>query len=178
MYAIIRTGGKQYRVEPGNLLRVELLDKKLGSEFDISDVLFVGGDTPKFGTPTVSGAKVSVVVTQQDLGPKILIFKKKRRKGYRRLNGHRQPFTELFIKAISVGGESAKADGKPHVIDPVKQAEKKAELAKKMAGKPKEARQATKKAVTKKAAAPKKAAKKPAKKKVAKKPSKAKKSKA
>ncbi len=132
MYAVLKSGGKQFTVKPGDVIRVEKLDKKLGEEFDLTDVVYVGGDTPMFGTPTVSGASVSVVVTQQDRGDKITILKRKRRKGYRRTIGHRQYFTELFISEISVGGKSVKADGKPHIIDPEKSQARKAEIAAKM----------------------------------------------
>lgn len=178
MYAIIRTGGKQYKVQAGDVLRVEKLDQKLGSEVELSEVLFVGGDKSFVGAPLVSGAKVVAVVTQHDKDKKILVFKKKRRKGYRNLKGHRQPFTELFIQAItSPEGQTVKADNKPQIVDHQKNAEKKAELAQKHGSKAKKATVAKKKAaptkkVAKKAAGKKKAVKKTAKKKVAKKASK------
>jgi len=76
MYAIIRTGGKQYTVRPGDLLRVEKLPRELGAEFDLDDVLLVGGDKIHVGEPTVKNAKVTVVVTQQDRAPKVIVFKK------------------------------------------------------------------------------------------------------
>jgi len=130
MYAIIRSGGKQYRVQAGDCLRVEKIDQKIGSHLTISEVLFVGGEKVYLGAPYISGAKVSTVVTQHDLGPKILIFKKKRRKGFRKLNGHRQPFTELFVESItSPDGNVVKAETAPLVIDPEKIALKKAEYA-------------------------------------------------
>ena len=93
MYAIIQAGGKQYRVEAGDLLRVELLNKELGEEFDVTNVLLVGGDKTFIGQPQVENAKVTVVVTQQAKAPKVIVFKKKRRQGYRRMHGHRQFFT-------------------------------------------------------------------------------------
>lgn len=167
MYAIIQSGNRQYRAEAGKQLLVEKLDKKLGEQFDLEDVLFVGGDKPLVGTPNVKGAKVTVVVTQQARGPKILVFKKKRRHGFRRMNGHRQPITTLFVLSISAGGETVKADTKPVVVDPAK---KQARLEKLMAA-PKAERKAkaqakAKKKVAKKTAAPKKkTAKKAAKKK-------------
>ncbi len=120
MYAVVRTGGKQYTVKPGDLIRVEKLDKKLGEKFDLTDILFVGGDTATLGDPTVKGAKVSVQVTQLDKGSKITTIKRKRRKGYRRTIGHRQFFTELFVQSISAGGKSADAETKAHIIDPEK----------------------------------------------------------
>ncbi len=168
MYAIIRTGGKQYRVEPGEKFRVEKLDQKLGASFDITDVLLVGGQDTHIGTPLVAGAKVSVTVTQQDKYPKIMVFKKKRRKGYRRLKGHRQPFTELFVSSITGPSGTKKAEGKPQVIDRVATAEKKVAIVKKIAD-------AGKKLVAKKVAAAKVAQPKVAKKKSAAKKSGAKK---
>ena len=87
MYAIIRTGGKQYKVEAGDIVRVEKLQKELGSEFDLTDVLMVGGEKTFVGSPTVDSAKVTVVVTSQSKAPKVIVFKKKRRQGYRRLKG-------------------------------------------------------------------------------------------
>ncbi len=131
-YAIIRTGGKQYRVEPGESLRVEKLEQKLGASFDITDVLLVGGEETHIGTPLVSGAKVGVVVTQHAKFAKILVFKKKRRKGYRRLKGHRQPFTELFISYITGPKGTVKAESKPLIIDREKIAAKKTELREKI----------------------------------------------
>ena len=117
MYAIIRTGGKQYRVQPGDVIRVEKLDQKLGSEFDLTDILMVGGEAPVVGQPTVKNAKVTVVVTKQTKDRKVIIFKKKRRQGYRRFKTHRQPFTELFVKAISLEGKTAKSDTQANVVD-------------------------------------------------------------
>lgn len=115
MYAIIRTGGKQYRVAPGDVIRVEKLDQALGSEFDLTDVVFISENTQ--AGPSLKNAKVTVVVTRQTKDKKVIIFKKKRRQGYRRFKTHRQPFTELFVKAISHGGQTAKADDKPNVVD-------------------------------------------------------------
>ncbi|MCB0351582.1 MAG: 50S ribosomal protein L21, partial [Bdellovibrionales bacterium] len=90
MYAIIRTGGKQYTVRAGDTVRVEKLPRELGSEFLMDEVLFVGGEQVHVGEPTLKDAKVTVVVTQQAKAPKVIVFKKKRRQGYRRLQGHRQ----------------------------------------------------------------------------------------
>jgi large subunit ribosomal protein L21 len=101
MYAVIKTGGKQYRVMEGQKLRVE---KLLGSEGDavtFSDVLMIGGDAVKVGQPLVAGAKVSAKITRHARDKKIVVFKFKRRKNYRRKNGHRQPFTELLITGIT-----------------------------------------------------------------------------
>lgn len=117
MYAIIRSGGKQYRVQPGDVIRVEKLENELGSEFVSTDVLMVGGDTAAVGAPLVKDASVTLVVTKQTKDKKVIVFKKKRRQGYRKFATHRQPFTELFVKAISLGGKTTKADGEANVVD-------------------------------------------------------------
>ena len=118
MYAIIRTGGKQYKVQAGDVLQVEKLDQDLGKEFVISEVLMIGGDASHIGLPLVKDASVTVVVTKQARSRKVIVFKKKRRQGYRRLNTHKQDFTELFIMSITApGGLVAKAEAKPNVLD-------------------------------------------------------------
>jgi large subunit ribosomal protein L21 len=156
MYAIIRAGGKQYTVRAGDTVRVEKMAQDLGAEIDLKDILLVNGDQLHVGEPVLSGATVTVVVTRQDRGDKIIVFKKKRRQGYRRKNGHRQDFTELFVKSItSPSGEISKADKKAQVIDPAKTAERKAMWQAKMADMPRAERKAKKEA---KSAAPKKAA--------------------
>src|SRR4029079_9546652 len=109
--------------KPGDVLRVEKLDGELGAELVLTDILMVGGETTFVGSPTLD-AKVTAVVTNQQRGPKIVIFKKKRRQGYRRTGGHRQPYTELFIKAITTpDGKTTKADAEAKVFDPKKKAE-------------------------------------------------------
>ncbi len=101
MYAVVRTGGKQFRVEPGTAFRVEKLDGSVGDSVELKEVLLVGGeDSPKIGTPLVDGAKVVGTITAQARGPKITIFKMKRRKGYRRKSGHRQAYTEIRVDKI------------------------------------------------------------------------------
>jgi large subunit ribosomal protein L21 len=100
MYAVFKTGGKQYRVAQGDHLRVEKLVGDVGQTVTFSEVLLVGGDALKIGAPTVSGAKVEAKITAQDRGKKIVVFKFRRRKNYRRKNGHRQPFTALEVTAI------------------------------------------------------------------------------
>ncbi|PWU21808.1 MAG: 50S ribosomal protein L21 [Bdellovibrio sp.] len=118
MYAIVRTGGKQYRVQPGDIIRVEKLENALGSEFELTDVLMIGGETsPVLGQPNVQDAKVVVVVTKQTKDRKVVIFKKRRRQGYRRFKTHRQPFTELFVKAISHGSKVARTSDEAKVVD-------------------------------------------------------------
>ncbi len=118
MYAIIKTGGKQYKVQAGDILQVEKLENDLGSEFTISEILLVGGDKTHVGSPIVKNALVTVVVTKQAKTKKVIVFKKKRRQGYRKFATHRQNFTELFIKSItSPDGQISKTDAKPVVKD-------------------------------------------------------------
>lgn len=100
MYAVIKTGGKQYRVSPGDILRVEKLPADKGSTVTFSEVLMVGGDTVRVGAPTVTGASVVAKVVTHDRAKKIIVFKLKRRKNYRRKKGHRQLFTEIQINSI------------------------------------------------------------------------------
>jgi len=101
MYAVIRTGGKQYRVSEGQLLRVEKLTGKSGDKINFGDVLLLGGDSPKVGQPFVKGASVAAEIVGEGRGPKIIVFKFKRRKNQRRKNGHRQPYTTLKITGIT-----------------------------------------------------------------------------
>ncbi len=103
MYAVVRTGGKQYRVAEGDRLRVERLNGNVGDKITLGEVLLVGGDNVKVGAPLVAGAKVEATITAQDRGKKIIIFKFRRRKNYRRKSGHRQPFTGLHIDGIVRG---------------------------------------------------------------------------
>ena len=100
MYAVFKTGGKQYRVAQGDKLRVEKLPGNVGDAVTFDQVLMVGGDSLKLGKPLVSGAKVEAKIVGQGLGQKITIFKFRRRKNYRRKTGHRQPFTALEITNI------------------------------------------------------------------------------
>lgn len=118
MYAIIKTGGKQYKVQAGDVLQVDKLEQALGSEFNITEVLMIGGDKAHIGTPTVKNASVTAVVTKQARGRKLIVFKKKRRHSYRKFATHKQHFTELFIKSItSPDGQTAKTDSTPDVRD-------------------------------------------------------------
>ncbi|HUO04205.1 MAG TPA: 50S ribosomal protein L21 [Candidatus Binataceae bacterium] len=103
MFAIVKTGGKQYRVEVGGQITVERLDGEVGAEVSLDEVLAVGGEAPKVGTPTVAGAAVKAKILQQPRGEKVIVFKKKRRKNYRRKRGHRQELTVLKIQEISAG---------------------------------------------------------------------------
>ncbi len=101
MYAVIRTGGKQYRVAAGDRLRVEKIPGDVGSELIFDEVLMLGGDEVPVGKPTVDGASVNAKIIAQDRAKKIIVFKYKRRKGYRRKYGHRQPYTEVEITGVS-----------------------------------------------------------------------------
>lgn len=102
MYAVIKTGGKQYRVAQGDKLRVEKLPGNIGDSVTLGEVLLVGsGEGVKVGAPLVGGAKVEAKIVGQDKAPKVIIFKFRRRKNYRRKTGHRQPFTALEITGIT-----------------------------------------------------------------------------
>ena len=104
MYAVIETGGKQYRVQKGDVLDVEIPagDLKKDSKLTFDRVLFVGGSgDATVGAPLVSGVAVKAVVVSDVRGPKVLVFKKKKRKGYRRLNGHRQDLLRVRIESIT-----------------------------------------------------------------------------
>lgn len=118
MYAVILTGGKQYTVKPGDILQVPKIEKDLGAEFDINEVLMVGGDSTHLGQPLLKGAKVTVVITKQARTRKLIVFKKKRRHSYRNFQTHKQDFTEIFVKSVtSPDGKSEKTDAKPNVVD-------------------------------------------------------------
>jgi large subunit ribosomal protein L21 len=102
MFAVIRTGGKQYRVAQDQLVTVERLDGEPGASVTLDQVLMLGGDgAVQIGTPVLAGASVTAEVVEQTRGPKIIIFKKKRRQNYRRKKGHRQDLTVLKITAIA-----------------------------------------------------------------------------
>ncbi len=101
MYAVIKTGGKQYRVAAGDKLRVEKLAGNVGESITFGEVLMIGGDSVSIGQPLVKGAKVEAKIIAQDRAKKIIVFKFRRRKNYRRKAGHRQPFTALEITGIS-----------------------------------------------------------------------------
>jgi large subunit ribosomal protein L21 len=104
MYAIIKSGGKQYRVQSGEQLRVEALAAEVGASVSLEEVLLVGsGDEIKVGAPFVSGAKVKATVVSHGRGDKVKIFKLRRRKHYQKSQGHRQSYTELRIDDIVQG---------------------------------------------------------------------------
>ena len=101
MYAVIKTGGKQYKVSEGDLLKIEKLEGAVGDTVELSEVLMVGGDKVTIGTPLVPKASVVGKIVEQGKDKKILVFKSKRRKNSRKLNGHRQPRTILRIEKIN-----------------------------------------------------------------------------
>ena len=102
MYAVIKTGGKQYKVAPGEKLRVELLPADVGAEVVLDQVLMVGdGDAVRLGQPVIAGATVTATVLGHGRGEKVRIFKMRRRKHYQKHQGHRQGYTELKIESIA-----------------------------------------------------------------------------
>ena len=101
MYAIIATGGKQYRVEEGQTIRVEKLNVQAGEAYTFDQVLVVGGEDIKIGNPTVAGATVSASVVGDGKAKKVIVYKYKRKSGYHKKNGHRQQYTELKIEKIN-----------------------------------------------------------------------------
>ena len=117
MYAVIKTGGKQYRVQPGDVIVVEKLDGDVGSDVSFGDVLMLGGDKGvTLGAPLIKGAAVAATLVETRKGEKIKIFKKTRRQGYRRTNGHRQMESVLRITGIEGAGENAKWDGQASLM--------------------------------------------------------------
>ena len=168
MYAVIITGGKQYRVTAGSIIEVEKLEGNVGDTVKIDQVLALSGDKVTIGNPTVAGATVEAQILEQGKADKVLIFKKKRRHNYRRKNGHRQRFTALHITSIALNGaalvtaeaRTPKPKNKPATAPAAASKAKAAPKAKAAAPKAK--------AAAKPAAAKKPAAKKPAAKKAAK----------
>ncbi len=173
MYALVRTGGKQYRVAKDDTILVERIAADEGAEVILDDIVMLGdGDKVTIGTPRVEGAAVSATVVSQTRGPKIIIFRRKRRKNHRRTQGHRQDLTLLKINAIAEDGKSLKPKAAPAKKAAAKEDAAPKAAAKKAAAKkaaPKaEAKAAPKKAAAKKTAAKKATAKKAAAKKAAK----------
>ncbi|MGB6968284.1 MAG: 50S ribosomal protein L21 [Methyloceanibacter sp.] len=164
MFAVIRTGGKQYRVAPNDVIEIERIAGESGDIIELGEVLLLGGDSgPKTGSPTIAGALVAAELVEQTRGDKIIVFKKKRRKGYRRTRGHRQDLTMLRITEILTDGK------KPSQTKVARPEPKKTEAKKPEAKKPEAKKPEAKKPEAQKADA-KKAAAKPAKKPAAKKP--------
>ena len=118
MYAVLSSGGKQYRVEAGNELILERVPGDAGASITFDRVLLVGdGDAVTVGTPTVEGASVSGTVLGEALGPKLIVFKFKQKATYRRKNGHRQHLTRVRIDEINAGGKTSKAKAKAETAD-------------------------------------------------------------
>lgn len=186
MFAVIRTGGKQYRVAPGDLIRIEKVAGETGDVIQFGEVLMLAGNgSAQLGAPMVDGASVAAEVVEQTRAPKIIVFKKKRRKGYRRTRGHRQQLTAMRITEILTEGrqpssaraaprpakardekpesaEAARATTAPAEKSPAKKAPAKKTPAKKAAAKTSTAKAPAKKAPAKKAPAKKAPAKKAA----------------
>ena len=160
MYALVKTGGKQYRVSKDDTILVERLSAEEGAQIILNDIVMLGdGDAVTIGTPRVEGAGVSATVIRQTRGPKIIIFRRKRRKNHRRTQGHRQDLTLLKINEIAKDAKSLRtikpaAKGAPKRAAATKEATKDAASEKKS-----EPKAAVKKVVTKKSE-PKAAAKK------------------
>lgn len=164
MYAIVDIAGQQFKVESKQKVYVHRLDAKEGDSVELSNVLLLdNAGKITVGTPLVEGARVAAKVLAHLKGDKVIVFKKRRRKGYKKLNGHRQYFTQLFIQGIGANGETIKLEEAPIV-----KAKGRAEVDEIVVeSKPKKA--TAKKAVTKKVATKKTVAKKPAAKKANKK---------
>jgi large subunit ribosomal protein L21 len=121
MFAVIKTGGKQYRVAEQDVIRVELVAGEPGDIIEFGEVLMVGGDSPLLGAPTVSGASVAAEVLGQGRAKKVIAFKKRRRKNSRRKRGHRQGFTEVRITEILTDGArptKTKSEPRPYAKKP------------------------------------------------------------
>jgi large subunit ribosomal protein L21 len=119
MYAVIRTGGKQYRVAPDDVIEIERLAAGTGDQVEFNEVLMVAGEGGiSFGAPLVAGATVAGEVTALTRGPKLVIFKKKRRKHFRRKNGHRQDLMEVRITEILTGGQKPAQRAEPSAAEP------------------------------------------------------------
>jgi len=181
MYAVIKTGGKQYKVAKNDVILVEKLPGEAGAIVELDTVLMVGDDKGQtVGSPLVAGARVAATVLEQTRGEKIIVFKKKRRKNYRRTAGHRQDLTALRITDIVTGGrkKAAATEAAPKAEE--KKSEAKAPAPKKAEAKPAEKKSEAKPAPEKKAEAKpaaKKAEAKPGAKKALAKPAEAKKAK-
>ena len=113
MFAVIKTGGKQYRVAPEDVLQVARVAGNPGDVVEFAEVLVVGGDSPVLGNPTVAGASVAGEVLEQGRGPKVIAFKKRRRKNSRRKRGHRQEYTLVRITEILTDGKKASSTPPP-----------------------------------------------------------------
>ena len=151
MFAVIRTGGKQYRVAPNDIIEVEKIAGQPGDIVELAEVLLLGGDGgPKTGSPTISGALVAAEVIEQKRGDKIVVFKRKRRSTYRRKRGHRQELTALRITEILTDGKKpSKAAPRPEAKKAEKAAAPKAKTETKPAAKKAETKPAAKRPAAK-----------------------------
>jgi large subunit ribosomal protein L21 len=148
MFAVIRAGGKQYRVAAEDVIRIDRVDGQPGQIVEFGEVLVLGGNTPQLGTPTVAGATVAGEVLQHTRGDKVIAFKKRRRKNSRRKRGYRHEFSVIRITEILTGGAKPSKEAKPR---PVREAKPKAEAAPEGEAKPAKAK--AKKPAAKKPAA-------------------------
>lgn len=163
MYAVIKTGGKQYRVQPGDVIVVEKLAGDAGADVSFGDILMLGGDKGvTVGDPLIKGASVAATLVETRQGEKIKIFKKIRRQGYRRTRGHRQMETVLRITGIEGAGEKAKWDGKAETLTKAEMNARARGLAPRVEAEATEAKAKPAKAEAKKAPAKKAPAKKAA----------------
>ena len=113
MFAVIKTGGKQYRVAPEDIIRIDRVSSQPGEIVEFGEVLVVGGDTPQIGTPAVAGATVAGEVLQHTRGDKVIAFKKRRRQNSRRKRGYRHEFSVIRITEILTGGAKPSKEAKP-----------------------------------------------------------------
>ena len=113
MFAVIKTGGKQYRVAEDQVIKIERIKGEPGEIVQLGDVLMLGGDTPQIGAPVITGASVAAEVVEQSRGAKVIAFKKRRRKNSRRKRGHRQEFTMLRITEILTDGAKPTKAARP-----------------------------------------------------------------
>src|SRR5437763_7779247 len=155
MFAVIKTGGRQYRVVPDDVLEVGKIEGEVGTIVQLSEVLVVGGDTPVLGLPTVAGASVAVEVLQHKRGPKVIAFKKRRRKNSRRKRGYRDEITVLRISEILTDSAKPSIGPRPKrekIVAPAAEGDDEApKAAKKAPAKKAAAKPAAKKAAAKKA---------------------------
>ena len=113
MFAVIKTGGKQYRVAADQVVRIEKIPGEVGQIVQLGQVLLLGGDAPKLGTPAIEGASIAAEVLEQGRGDKVIAFKKRRRKNSRRKRGHRQEFTLIRVTEILTDGASPTKGPRP-----------------------------------------------------------------
>lgn len=118
MYAIIKTGGKQYRVQKDDVFKIEKINAEAGDTVTFDEVIAVGGDTLTVGTPFVEGTAVHAEVVEQGKNDKVIIYKYKAKKDYRKKNGHRQPYTLVKVTDIVSGGQKAAAAEKHDDVKP------------------------------------------------------------